>query len=109
MLVVAIIFVLLVVVFAVQNAQMVPITFLTWSLSLNQALVVLGAACLGVIIGAVWAWFRGLGTRGRLKELTKELDAQREKNGALERTIADLMNQKERNDTGDKEVQGKTF
>lgn len=109
MLVVAIIFLLLVVVFAVQNAQMVPITFLTWSLNLNQALVVLGAACLGVIIGAVWAWFRGLSTKGRIKELSKELDAEREKNAGLERTIADLMNHKERNDTGDKEVEGTTF
>jgi len=107
MLVVAIVFLLLVVVFAVQNAQMVPITFFTWSLNLNQALVVLGAACLGVIIGVVWAWLRSMSARGRIKDLGKELDAQREKTGALERTIAELMNQKERHDTGDQGVQSK--
>jgi uncharacterized integral membrane protein len=107
MLLIAILFLLLVVVFAVQNAQMVPITFLGWSFALNQALVVLGSACLGVIIGAMWTWFRGISTRGRVKELTKELDAEREKNSALERTIADLLKQREHHETGEPEVQGK--
>lgn len=107
MLIVAILFLLLVVVFAVQNAQMVPITFLVWSFGLNQALVVLGSACLGVIIGAVWTWFRNMSTRGRIKELTRELGAEREKNSGLERTIADLLKQKERHETGEQEAQGK--
>ncbi len=109
MLVIAILFLLLVVIFAVQNAQMVPITFLVWAFHLNQALVVLGSACLGVIIGAVWTWFRGMSTRGRIKELTQQLGAEREKNAGLERTIADLMNQKESHEAGNKEVQGRTF
>lgn len=109
MLVIAILFLLLVVVFAVQNAQMVPITFLAWAFDLNQALVVLGSACLGVIIGVVWAWLRGMGTRGRIKELTQQLGAEREKNAGLERTIADLMNHKESHEAGDKEVQGRTL
>jgi len=107
MLVVAVAFLLLVVVFAVQNADMVPITFLAWSFSLNQALVVLGAASVGVIIGALWTWVRGIGTRGRIKELSRALESEREKNSALERTISDFMKQKERNEAGDKEVQGK--
>lgn len=107
MLVIAILFLLLVVVFAVQNAQMVPITFMVWSFELNQALVVLGAACLGVIIGVVWAWFRGMGTRGRLKELTQQLGAEREKNAGLERTIAEMMSQRESHEPGEKEVEGR--
>ena len=107
MLVIAILFLLLVVVFAVQNAQMVPITFLAWAFDINQALVVLGSACLGVIIGVVWAWLRGMGTRGRIKELTQQLGAEREKNSGLERTIADLMTQKECHEARDKEVQGR--
>jgi uncharacterized integral membrane protein len=109
MLVIAILFLLLVVVFAVQNAQMVPITFLAWAFDLNQALVVLGSACLGVIIGVVWAWFRGMGTRGRIKELTQQLGAEREKNAGLERTIADLMIQREKHEAGDKEDQARSL
>ncbi len=106
MLVIAIIFLLFVVLFAVQNAQMVPITFLTWSFDLNQALVVLGSASLGVIIGVVWAWFRGMSTRGRIKELTSQLATEREKNAGLERTIAEMMNQRESREVGEKEVEG---
>ena len=106
MLVIAIIFLLFVVLFAVQNAQMVPITFLTWSFDLNQALVVLGSASLGVIIGVVWAWFRGMSTRGRIKELTSQLGTEREKNAGLERTIAEMMNQRESREVGEKEVEG---
>ncbi|MGE5579568.1 MAG: LapA family protein [Bacillota bacterium] len=109
MLVLAILFLLLVVVFAVQNAQMVPITFMVWSFELNQALVVLGSACLGVIIGVVWAWLRGMSTRGRIKELTQQLGAEREKNAGLERTIAEMMNQREYNETREKEVEGRTL
>jgi len=105
MLVIVIAFLLLVVVFAVQNAQMVPITFLAWSFDINQALVVLGSACLGVIIGVVWAWLRGMGTRGRIKELTGQLGAEREKNAGLERTIAEMMNQRERHEAGEKQVE----
>jgi len=108
MLVVAILFLLLVVVFAVQNAQMVPITFMVWSFELNQALVVLGSACLGAIIGVVWSWIRGMGTRGRIKELTQQLGAEREKNAGLERTIAEMMNQREYHETREKEVEGRT-
>ena len=105
MLVIAIVFLLLVVLFAVQNAQMVPITFLAWSFDINQALVVLGSACLGVIIGVVWAWFRGMSTRGRIKELTGQLGAEREKNAGLERTIAEMMNHRESHEPGEKAVE----
>lgn len=92
MLVVSIIFLLLIVIFAVQNAQIVPITFLTWSTSLNLALVVLGSASIGVIIGALWSWFRGMANRGRIKELQRQLDASQEKVSTLERAMSDLLN-----------------
>ncbi|NLA61474.1 MAG: DUF1049 domain-containing protein, partial [Firmicutes bacterium] len=54
MLILSVIFLLLIVIFAVQNAQIVPITFMAWSLSLNLAIVVLGSASIGVIISALW-------------------------------------------------------
>lgn len=102
MLVISIIFLLLIVIFAVQNAQMVPIIFLTWSTSLNLALVVLGAASIGVIIGAVWSWFRGMQGRGRIKELQRQLDASQEKVSTLERAMNDLMNHKAVSESSEK-------
>lgn len=107
MLVLAIVFLLLVVVFAVQNAQLVSISFLRWSFYLNQALVVLGSASLGVIIGVVWTWFRGAGTRARIKELSREIQEEREKNSALERTIAEMMRQREQHEPVEQETQEK--
>lgn len=93
-LVISVIFLLLIVIFAVQNVQVVPITFLTWSTSLNLALVVLGSASIGVIIGSLWSWFRGIQMRGRVKELQRQLDASQERVSTLERAMNDLMNQR---------------
>ncbi|MGI6662468.1 MAG: LapA family protein [Bacillota bacterium] len=103
MLILSVIFLLLIVIFAVQNAQIVPITFMAWSLSLNLALVVLGSASIGVIIGALWSWLRGMQTRGRLKELERQLEAARERNATLERAMNDLMNQRARSESSEQE------
>jgi len=95
-LVIAIIFLLLVVVFAVQNAQLVPITFMSWSLSINLALVVLGSASLGAIIGVVWAWFRNRPLRMKVKDLTRELNEIKEAKENAEQTPQDTLSDKEK-------------
>jgi hypothetical protein len=53
-------------------------TFLAWAFQINK-LFGFGMACVEVIIGAVWTWFRGMATRGRIKELSSQLasDARR--------------------------------
>ena len=94
-LVIGIVFLLLVVVFAVQNAQVVPITFLSWGLNISLALVVLGSASLGVIVGAVWAWFRGIPARGKAKDLARELQQQIEARQNAERAVQDMLQSKE--------------
>jgi uncharacterized integral membrane protein len=104
-LIISIIFLLLVVVFAVQNAQMVPIMFLTWSLDLNLALVVLGSASIGVIVGAVWSWLRGMSSRGRIKELQRQLSAAQDKVSTLERAMNDLMNHRAVSESSEKAVE----
>lgn len=91
MLVIAVLFLLLVVVFALQNAQMVPLFFLGWSYEINQALVVLGAASLGIIIGVMWVWVKTLPYKGQIKELTKERDASKERISTLERALQDTV------------------
>ncbi|MGI6642488.1 MAG: lipopolysaccharide assembly protein LapA domain-containing protein [Bacillota bacterium] len=104
MLVVAMVFLLLVVVFAVQNAQLVSIMFFGWTLSMNLALVVLGSVSVGVLVGAVWVWFRQIGVRARVKELSKELAEEREKSCRLDKALQELIvNQKGQDASG---VQG---
>lgn len=95
MLVIGIVFLLLVVVFAVQNAQIVPITFLSWGFDISLALVVLGSASLGVIAGAVWGWFRGIPVRGKLKDLARELQNEKEARQNAERAVQDMLQSKE--------------
>ncbi len=108
MLVVAIVFLLLVVVFAVQNAQMVNIVFFGWALNINLALVVLGSASIGVLVGAVWVWFRQLSVRAKVKALTKELTEEREKSLRLDKALQELtLNQKGKDDSEAKGIASK--
>ncbi|HHX29076.1 MAG: LapA family protein [Bacillota bacterium] len=104
MLIVSVIFLLLIVIFAVQNAQIVPITFLAWSMSLNLALVVLGSASIGVIIGALWSWLRDMQNRGRVKELQRQLGAAQEKVSTLERAMNDLMSMRAASESDEQPV-----
>lgn len=74
MLILAVLLLIPVVIFAVQNAQVVAINFLSWSLSLNMAIVVMGCLLIGMIVGTVWTWFKGARIRGQVKQLTKSLE-----------------------------------
>jgi uncharacterized protein YigA (DUF484 family) len=42
-------------------------------------------------------------TRGRLKELERQLEAARERNATLERAMNDLMNQRARSESSEQE------
>jgi putative membrane protein len=95
MLILVVLLLIPVVIFAVQNAQLVSITFLSWSLSLNMAIVVLGSLLIGLIVGTVCSWFKGAKTRGQVKQLTKSLEASTRQVTELERA---LKEQKEKTD-----------
>lgn len=84
MLILVILLLIPVVIFAVQNAQLVSINFLGWSLSINMAFVVLGALSIGLIVGAVWTWLKGSKVRGKVRELSKALEASTKKVKELE-------------------------
>lgn len=102
MIILAIVILLTVVTFALQNAQMVDILFLAWSFRLNLALVVIGSLSLGVVIGAIWQWVGGIAARAQLKDTLKRLDSERNKVVTLERTIQELINR------GEQPVNGST-
>ena len=89
MLVLLVALLLLVVIFAVQNGQMVSIAFLGWSLSINMALVVLGSFSIGLLLGAVWTWIKGAKARGQIKELTKSLETAQKNIVGLENALRD--------------------
>jgi uncharacterized integral membrane protein len=46
-----IILIVLVLIFVIQNAQVVQVTFLAWEVSLSRALVLLGTLLIGIIAG----------------------------------------------------------
>ena len=54
----------LLVVFAVQNAATVEVTFLAWSISLPRAVLYAAIFALGVIFGALMRLFGGRHARG---------------------------------------------
>lgn len=49
--IIAIITIVLIVIFAVQNLELVEIDFLMWSFTTNMALVLIGAFLLGTLFG----------------------------------------------------------
>lgn len=77
-----------VVIFAVQNSQAVSVSFLSWSFTTVQALVILVSLFLGLLIGWVWSWLRGGKARGQVRQLTKALDDARQKLAAREEAEA---------------------
>lgn len=76
------------VVFAVQNSQVVSVSFLSWSFTTVQALVILVSLFIGLIVGWVWSWLKGARTRGQVRQLTKALDDAKQALTAREATEA---------------------
>lgn len=96
MLYLLVILLIVVVVFAVQNAQLVSISFLGWSTSVNLALVVLLALCIGLVVGALWSWIKGSKSRGEVKDLKKEIESLGVKIGNLEKQLQAEMEKSQR-------------
>jgi len=109
-LILALVFALVVAVFAVQNTMTVSINFATWTFDTPLVIVILGAAALGALsVGVLWlfnkigmsfrlwdaqAQMRRLqGEVKRLKEKVKELEGLNEK---LERAVGEGNREAER-------------
>ncbi|NNK10230.1 MAG: LapA family protein [Flavobacteriaceae bacterium] len=46
-----ILFVILIVIFSVQNAEVTEVNFLFWKLAMSKVLIILGAFGIGIIVG----------------------------------------------------------
>lgn len=80
-LITALLFSLLVAVFAVQNTEVVTIRFITWQFSVSLVLVILGSAIVGALalyflglFKQVGAWFKIRQLDGKKKDLEKQLE-----------------------------------
>ena len=86
-LVLALLFALLVAVFAVQNTMTVPIAFLFWKLNVSLVLVILGAASFGALCVFLVGMFKNLGVWRKQKELENKNKLLTEKVKELEEKL----------------------
>lgn len=81
--VLALIFALIVAIFALQNAGAVDISFLTLDLSVSQALVILVSAVFGALAALLLGLVRWIKFQGKLKSLGKTANALEQENKQL--------------------------
>lgn len=78
----ALVFSLLVAVFAIQNTEVVVIKFLTWNFSVSLVLVILGSAVVGALALFFLSLFRQVGSWMTIRQLNhhkEELEKQMKK------------------------------
>lgn len=70
---ISLVFTGLIIIFVIQNAVAVEISFLFWSFALSQVLLILGVLAIGIIIGwLLCSWFSSRrGSRVRRDEISK--------------------------------------
>lgn len=91
----ALVFSLLVAVFAVQNTETVVIKFFAWSFSISLVLVVLGAAMAGALVLYFLSLIKQVGSWMKIRQVSnrkKDLENQVKK---LEEQLASIKNQAE--------------
>ena len=95
----ALVFSLLVAVFAIQNTEVVVIRFITWQFSVSLVLVLLGSAVAGALTLYFLGLFKQVGTWMKIRQLThrkNELEAQLKK---MEKKISEIAEKTETKET----------
>lgn len=69
--IVFIVLAILIVIFTIQNTQVIDIQFLTWKTSISRALVLLSTLFVGIILGWLITW-AGYSRRRRKEKLERE-------------------------------------
>ncbi len=88
--VLALIFALLVAIFALQNAGAVDISFLTFELSVSQALVILISAIIGALVVMLLSLIRWIKLQSKIKSLTKQNSILENEVKKLTQKVSDL-------------------
>ena len=90
--VLALIFALIVAVFALQNAGAVDISFLTLELTISQALVILISAVFGALVVLLLSLVRWIKNQGKLKNLLKSVASLEQENKQLKLKLEEKNN-----------------
>ncbi|WP_419822385.1 LapA family protein [Anoxybacterium hadale] len=88
--VLALIFALIVAVFALQNAGAVDISFLTFELTISQALVILISAVFGALVVLLLSLVRWIKGQAKLKNLSKTVTGLEQENKQLRMKLEHL-------------------
>lgn len=83
----------LVAVFALQNAQVVPVRFLAWAVDLPLALVLLGIAAAGALVGGMAGLVRQVRMGVRLGGMRGERERLAGENRRLQEQVASLQSE----------------
>lgn len=93
--VLALIFALLVAVFALQNAAAVDINFLTMELSISQALIILISAAFGALTVLMLSLVRWIRCQTKIKSSSKTINALEQENKQLKLKLEEYAPNKE--------------
>lgn len=83
----ALVFALIVGLFALSNSEKVIIDFILTNVEISQALVILISALLGALIVFVIGFIRGMKSRQKIKRLEKEIISLNEENNLMKDMI----------------------
>jgi len=93
--VLALVFALVVAIFALQNAGAVDISFLTMELSMSQALVILISAAFGALTVMLLSLVRWIKCQAKIKSQLKSISALEQENKVLKMRLEETL-QKEK-------------
>ena len=93
--VLALVFALIVAIFALQNAGAVDISFLTMDLSISQALVILISAVFGALVALMLSLVRWIKCQTKLKSQSKSISALEQENKQLKMRLEEYTAKKE--------------
>ncbi len=93
--VLALVFALLVAIFALQNAGAVDISFLNFDLSISQALVILISAVIGALVVMLLSLIRWIKCQSKIRNSVKTITALEQENKQLKMKLEEDETQKE--------------
>ncbi len=87
---VALIFAIIVAIFAIQNAGVVEVSFLAFELSISQALVILISAVFGALVALMLSLVRRFRAKTREKNASKTINKLEQENKQLKAKLDEL-------------------
>ena len=93
--VLALVFALIVAVFAIQNAGAVDISFLTMELTISQALVILLSAAFGALVVLLLSLVRWIKCQSKIKSQAKTINSLEQENKQLKLKLEEYTAKKE--------------